>query len=77
MFQDEDSKPVSIVELHVIFYDVFEELSNRKNKLIGKDVRIEEEYSICGSCRQVSTTQSSNKGVSELCITTSNKWINT
>ena len=41
MFQDEEGKTVPIAALYVIFHEVLEEVRNRKNKLIRKDVRIE------------------------------------
>ena len=42
MFHDEKSKPVPISELGVIFHEVLGEVSNMKNKLIGKVVEIKE-----------------------------------
>ena len=43
MFQDEEWKAVTISELDVIIHEVLEEVRKSKNKLIGKDVIIEEE----------------------------------
>ena len=56
----------------MIFHKVLDEVSNRKNRLIGKDVGIEEEYSIYRSLRRGYTTQAMNIGVSELDITNTN-----
>ena len=41
MFHDEKGKPIPIAALGVIFNEVLEEVSNRKNKLIGKYTLIE------------------------------------
>ena len=42
MLQDEEVNLVPITVLYVIFIEVLEEVRNRKNKFIGKDVGIEE-----------------------------------
>ena len=43
MFQDEEGNPVPIEAIDVIFNGVLEELSNIKNKCIGKYLGIKEE----------------------------------
>ena len=60
----------------MIFNDVLEEEINKKNKCIGKDVGIEEEYYIYRSVQWVYTTQARNKGVSDLNIPNYNICIN-
>ena len=58
-------------------WEVLEEASNRKKKLIGNYVGIEEEYYIYRSIRRGSTTQAINKGVLDMYIATTNIWRNT
>ena len=69
--------PVPIAALDVIFHDVLEEVRNRNNTFIGRDVVINDEYYRYRSLRRVSTTQARNKEEQELEITTANIWRNT
>ena len=72
IIQDEEGNKVPIFAINVIFNEVLEEVKNEKKKFIGEYVGIEEEYYIHRSLRLGSTTQASNKEVSELEITAAN-----
>ena len=72
IFQNEVGDLLPIESIDVVCHEVLEEVRNRKNKLIRKDVVIEEYYSIYRSLRWGYITQARNKGVSELDITNDN-----
>ena len=77
IFQNEVGDLLPIESIDVVCHEVLEEVRNRKNKLIRKDVVIEEYYSIYRSLRWGYITQASDKGVLELDTTTANIWRNT